>query len=162
MNFQVDKKGFYGNFGGAYIPEMLYPNVEELRSSYIDIIGDADIRYSSRTRLNTDVFRHGQALRRAAHRLVEKLPKNLKNDPDAVALRAQCCNAAVTIVHLIHRRKNYFTQSKDFEFSRTSIEDHWQSGLADVHQTLHHQDWKMRKKPTVDVTVFDLAGDTAK
>jgi len=41
MNFQVDKKGFYGNFGGAYIPEMLYPNVEELRSSYIDIIGDA-------------------------------------------------------------------------------------------------------------------------
>ncbi len=123
---------------------------------------DKDIRYSSRTRLNTDVFRHGQALRRAAHRLVEKLPKNLKNDPDAVALRAQCCNAAVTIVHLIHRRKNYFTQSKDFEFSRTSIEDHWQSGLADVHQTLHHQDWKMRKKPTVDVTVFDLAGDTAK
>ena len=123
---------------------------------------DKDIRYSSRTRLNTDVFRHSQALRRAAHRLVEKLPKELKNDPDARALHALCCNAAVTIVHLIHRRKNHFTQSKDFEFSRTSIEDHWQSGLADVHQTLNHKDWKTRKKPTADVIVFDLAGDVVK
>jgi len=69
-----------------------------------------------------------------------------------------CCDAAVTIVHLIHRRKNYFTQSKDFEFSRTSIEDHWQSGVADVQQTFDHKDWKTRKKPTADVTVFDLAG----
>jgi len=120
---------------------------------------DKDIRYSSRTRLNTDIFRQSQALRRAAHRLVDKLPKELKNDPDARALHAQCCNAAVTIVHLIHRRKNYFTQSKDFEFSRTSIEDHWQSGLADVQQTFDHKDWKTRKKPTADVTVFDLAGE---
>lgn len=38
MNYQVDKKGFYGNFGGAYIPEMLVPNVEELRNRYLDII----------------------------------------------------------------------------------------------------------------------------
>lgn len=37
-NYQVDKKGFYGNFGGAYIPEMLVPNVEELRNRYLDII----------------------------------------------------------------------------------------------------------------------------
>ncbi len=118
---------------------------------------DKDIRYSSRTRLNTDVFRHSQALRSAAHRLVEKLPKELKKDPDAQALHALCCDAAVTIVHLIHRRKNYFTQSKDFEFSRTSIEDHWQSGMVDVQQTFDHKDWKTRKKPTADVTVFDLA-----
>jgi tryptophan synthase beta chain len=37
MIYQVDEKGFYGDFGGAYIPEMLYPNVEELRKSYIEI-----------------------------------------------------------------------------------------------------------------------------
>ena len=34
MKYQVDEKGFYGDFGGAYIPEMLYPNVEELRQNY--------------------------------------------------------------------------------------------------------------------------------
>ena len=35
---QVDEKGFYGNFGGAYIPEMLYPNVEELRENWESIV----------------------------------------------------------------------------------------------------------------------------
>jgi tryptophan synthase beta chain len=38
MNFQVDERGYYGQFGGAYIPEMLYPNVEELREKYLSII----------------------------------------------------------------------------------------------------------------------------
>ncbi|KGE15205.1 tryptophan synthase subunit beta [Sphingobacterium deserti] len=36
--YQVDKKGYYGPFGGAYIPEMLYPNVEELQSKYLEIM----------------------------------------------------------------------------------------------------------------------------
>ncbi|MEN9443342.1 MAG: hypothetical protein RIS47_232 [Bacteroidota bacterium] len=39
-NFQADSKGFYGRFGGAYIPELLHPNVEELRSKYLDIIAE--------------------------------------------------------------------------------------------------------------------------
>lgn len=38
MGNQVDENGFYGSFGGAYIPEMLYPNVEELKAKYLDII----------------------------------------------------------------------------------------------------------------------------
>jgi tryptophan synthase beta chain len=40
QSFQVDERGYYGDFGGAFIPEMLYPNVEELRSRYLDIIAD--------------------------------------------------------------------------------------------------------------------------
>jgi tryptophan synthase beta chain len=38
MTYQADEKGYYGEFGGAYIPEMLYPNVEELRQKYIQIM----------------------------------------------------------------------------------------------------------------------------
>ena len=34
-----DKHGYYGEFGGAFIPEMLYPNVEELRQNYLKIMG---------------------------------------------------------------------------------------------------------------------------
>jgi tryptophan synthase beta chain len=44
MNYQVDKKGFYGNFGGAYIPEMLVPNVEELRNRYLGIIHEEEFQ----------------------------------------------------------------------------------------------------------------------
>lgn len=40
MSYQVDARGYYGKFGGAYIPEMLYPNVEELRTHYLEIIQD--------------------------------------------------------------------------------------------------------------------------
>ena len=36
--FTVDSHGYYGKFGGAYIPEMLYPNIEELRENYLSII----------------------------------------------------------------------------------------------------------------------------
>lgn len=39
-NYYVDERGYYGEFGGAYIPEMLYPNVEELRQHYLQIIND--------------------------------------------------------------------------------------------------------------------------
>lgn len=38
MKYQPDERGFYGNFGGAYIPEMLIPNVEELKSVYLEVI----------------------------------------------------------------------------------------------------------------------------
>lgn len=41
MSYQVDSRGYYGKFGGAYIPEMLYPNVEELRTHYLDIMQEA-------------------------------------------------------------------------------------------------------------------------
>ncbi|MBL3658683.1 tryptophan synthase subunit beta [Fulvivirga sediminis] len=41
MRYSVDENGYYGQFGGAYIPEMLYPNVEELRDNYLSIIGDS-------------------------------------------------------------------------------------------------------------------------
>jgi tryptophan synthase beta chain len=38
MNYQVNEKGYYGNYGGAFIPEMLYPNIEELRENYLQLI----------------------------------------------------------------------------------------------------------------------------
>ena len=44
MNYHVNEKGYYGNFGGAYIPEMLYPNVEELRSNYLKIMDQPDFK----------------------------------------------------------------------------------------------------------------------
>lgn len=42
--YNVNEEGYYGKFGGAYIPEMLYPNVEELRTKYLDIINSDDFK----------------------------------------------------------------------------------------------------------------------
>ena len=40
MSYNVNEKGYYGDFGGAFIPEMLYPNVEELRQNYLIITAE--------------------------------------------------------------------------------------------------------------------------
>jgi len=40
MKYNVDENGFYGQFGGAFIPEMLYPNVEELKENYLKIMAE--------------------------------------------------------------------------------------------------------------------------
>jgi tryptophan synthase beta chain len=44
MNYNVDEKGYYGDFGGAFIPEMLYPNVAELRENYLKISSEPDFK----------------------------------------------------------------------------------------------------------------------
>lgn len=44
MSYQVNQKGFYGEFGGAYIPEMMHPNIEELKNNYLQIINSYNFR----------------------------------------------------------------------------------------------------------------------
>jgi len=44
MNYNVDEQGYYGEFGGAYIPEMMYPNVRELEANYLEILNDKEFR----------------------------------------------------------------------------------------------------------------------
>ena len=42
MSYHADEKGYYGEFGGSYVPEMLYPNMEELQQNYLAIMADPD------------------------------------------------------------------------------------------------------------------------
>ncbi|MBV5334565.1 MAG: tryptophan synthase subunit beta, partial [Sulfuricurvum sp.] len=44
MSYNVNEKGYYGEFGGAYIPEMLYPNVEELRQKYLKVTAEPEFQ----------------------------------------------------------------------------------------------------------------------
>ncbi|WP_262732018.1 tryptophan synthase subunit beta [Gaetbulibacter sp. NE] len=44
MSYNVNEKGYYGEFGGAFIPEMLYPNVEELRQNYLKVMNEPDFK----------------------------------------------------------------------------------------------------------------------
>ena len=117
---------------------------------------EKEIRYSSRTRLNTDIFREMQTIRRAIRHLRGKVPPELCDNPDWQFLDSVSCDAAVTIVLLIHRRAAYWTQSNDYEFSRYSMEEHWLSGRADVERSLNDPAWKNRTRPEEGVQVLDL------
>lgn len=118
---------------------------------------EKDIRYSSRTRLNTDMQKRIEALEAAAARLADKLPEDLRDDPDVALLRANSCNSPVTILHLINRGEDYETQSKDYEFSRMTMEGHWQAGMHDVRRSFASPRWKKRHPHARGIATLDLA-----
>jgi NTE family protein len=82
------------------------------------------------------------------------LPNDVKQRPEIQQLRAHGEDHSVSIVHLIYRRKNYEYHSKDWEFSRSSMCEHWQAGVNDTCRTLRYQSWS--KVPAEGVQVFDL------
>jgi NTE family protein len=120
---------------------------------------EKDIRFSSRTRKNTDQFRQEQRLRRAAHRLLRMVPdQNLLNsDPEMALLRQEADETVHNIVHLIYRAKRYEGSSKDYEFSRGTMEEHWSAGYEDTLRTLRHPDILKRPDTPDGVATFDVA-----
>jgi NTE family protein len=120
---------------------------------------EKEIRYSSRTRAGTDQFKHIQRVRRAAAGLLEKLPENLINTPEAKLLSTAADRKVYNIVHLIYRAKNYEGHSKDYEYSRLSMKDHWRAGYHDARRTLRHPDVLQRPDNHEGVFTFDLATD---
>jgi NTE family protein len=120
---------------------------------------DKEIRYSSRTRAGTDQFKYIQRLRHAAADLLDKLPDDLRNTPEAKLLGTAAHRKVYNIVHLIYRAKNYEGHSKDYEFSQLSMEEHWRAGYHDARRTLRHTEVLKRPESHEGVFTFDLAAD---
>jgi len=120
---------------------------------------EKDIRFSSRTRMNTDKNRQIHNARKALRELIGKLPDYLKNDPSVEILRDAARESTVTVVHLIYRSKNYESSSKDYDFSRIGMVEHWGSGVRDVHLSMRHEDWLERPQSGETMMTYDLTGD---
>ena len=132
----------------------------DLPGNLIDIeLRQKEIRFSSRTRAATDSFRHMQSLRRALARLVEFVPADVLAgaDEDMKRLLGEADDKVYNVVHLIYRAKRYEGTSKDYEFSRRTMEEHWKSGYEDAVQTLRHPEILLRPTSSDGVSTFDLA-----
>jgi len=118
-----------------------------------------EIQYSSRTRAATDSFRYAQRMRNTIATLLDNLTEEQKRSPEATTLRALADRKVYNIVHLINRARNYENQSKDYEFSRSSMEAHWRAGYNDTVRTLRHP--SVLEPPTnyEGVSTFDLELD---
>jgi len=97
-----------------------------------------DILYSSRTRAATDQYKNLQKLRIALANLMQRLPEELKQSEDARLLEREADNKVCNIVHLIYRARSYEGIAKDFEFSRRTMEEHWQTGYDSAVRSLAH------------------------
>ena len=108
---------------------------------------EKEIRFSSRTRLNTNEAARNERHDKALKRLLDRLPPEFADDGDVRILRKQEDRGAVTAVHLIYARKPYETHSMDNEFSRLTMEEHWKAGYDDVRKTFASRQWLNRVIP---------------
>src|SRR4051812_4589922 len=121
---------------------------------------EKDIRFSSRTRMNTDMNRQIHNSRMAVRDLIGKLPDYLKNDPSVEYLREAAKENTVTVVHLIYRSKNHESSSKDYGFSHVGVVEHWGAGVRDVHESMRHKDWLERPQSGETMVTYDLTRDS--
>ena len=89
----------------------------------------------------------------------EKLPDNLRKTPDAQLLSTAADRKVYNVIQLIYRAKDYEGHSKDYEFSRLSMEEHWRAGYHDARRTLRHPDVLKRPENHEGFFTFDLAVD---
>lgn len=108
-------------------------------------LADADvrakeIRFASRTRVATDLYKYTQKLRIAFATLLERLPHELRGLPEVALLAAEANKKVCNIVQLIYRAKKYEGSAMDYEFSRRTMEEHWLAGYRDAVDSLNHRE----------------------
>jgi NTE family protein len=118
-----------------------------------------EIQYSSRTRASTDQFKSLHRLQRELAALLNRLPEDLRKHEDVRLLRTAASDNVHNLVHLIYRARDYEGHSKDYEFSRLSMQDHWRAGYHDALRTLRHPEVLARPTTADGVSTFDLEQD---
>jgi NTE family protein len=117
---------------------------------------EKDIRYSSRTRLTTDMLREKHDVRHAINELHKLLPPDIANTEQAKRLYEYGCVTEMDIVQVIYRPIEPQGALKDFQFGRSTMEARWQQGLTDARTTLHASPWLAAMPKELGVRVFDV------
>ncbi len=115
-----------------------------------------DITYSSRTRYTTDVFRRVQELRSNLYEALLRIPEQLRSEEDQCLIEEYNRSGPVNICHLIYQEKTYEREFKDYEFSSTSMRDHWQTGYEDTIKTLRQRKWLTKPEEHIGIVVHDI------
>src|SRR6478672_534577 len=118
-----------------------------------------EIQFSSRTRASTAQFKNVHRVQRALAALLRRLPADLEENDDLKILKSVASDKVYNIIHLIYRARNYEGHSKDYEFSRLSMQDHWRAGYHDAVRTLRHPEVLARPTSLDGVFTFDLERD---
>ena len=118
-----------------------------------------EVVYSSRTRENTDRFVMSQRIRHSLAALLPLLPAEACQRPEYKVLEELADHKVYDIVHLIYRARQYEGDSKDYEFSRLSMEEHWQAGYQATIRTLRHPRALARPANHEGFATFDIDSD---
>ena len=129
----------------------------ELPRQMADVLArQKDITYSSRTRQNTDTYARVHALKMKLLGALQRVPADKLNPHEKKLIEEYSKSGEVNIVHLIYQHKEYEGHAKDYEFSGTSMREHWESGYEDTTRTLRHPEWLKRSSIRHGVSIHDL------
>jgi len=140
----------------------LFKAIGKLPSNLDEVLErQKDIQYASKQRFNVERVREMSAMRATLKRLLERLPAALKNDADARKLAAACDDRRWLIARLTNARLEHSSQTKDYEFSRATVDEHWAAGLDDVRRMAAEGDWSRAQDLGVGLQLYDAAEDKA-
>ncbi len=116
-----------------------------------------DIQYSSRTRLNTDAYRVQYDLNARLRQVLNKLSPAQRREPAMLEIAAGLSGARMHIAQLIYRPTKYELDSKDYEFSRMTMLEHWRHGRDDTAAGLAGAcGWRQPMPPGQGLATYDL------
>lgn len=133
----------------------------ELPRSMTEVSGrQKDIQYSSRTRMTTDVYKRLLGWKKQTYRLLKNTPdENLT--PDDRKMRDELAKLPeITILQMIYQQKHYEGDAKDYEFSGTSMREHWKSGYEDTKRTLNNRRFLEMPPEGTGIVTHDIHRDT--
>lgn len=101
-----------------------------------------DIQYSSRTKLVTHFMSEQQKNKKLLKEILKHIPSEIK-EKDSWCRRAlkQAEDVRTNVIQLIYQNKNFEGHYKDYEFSTSTLLEHWSSGLTDIRQTMQNENW---------------------
>jgi NTE family protein len=100
-----------------------------------------EIGYSSRTRFVVDSFKREFALKNRLRRLLDRMPPDLLTAEDRAEREQLRALPQLSLLELIYEHTAYEDESRDYEFSRRSMNDHWTRGYEQTRRTLARRDW---------------------
>ena len=115
-----------------------------------------DITYASRSDRHIDHYRNLHHLRRIISELHQRLPPAAQADSHVREMASWGCTTTMSIVHMIYHSVASETHSKDYEFSRASVRDHWAAGLRDARRAFSEQRWLVRAPHDLGVEVEEI------
>ena len=123
-----------------------------------------DIQYSSRTRLAVDMHTQRHAMRLRLRALLDRMPEAALTADDRALRRELADMPEVAILLLIYQQSAWEGEVKDYEFSASSMREHWAAGRRDTERTLARKDWLAMSKSDAGIVVRDIhraEGDVA-
>lgn len=121
----------------------LWPARGDVPTDIVEVaIRQKDIQYSSRTRMITEYMENTQKYRRMLQELMALVPEPQRDNFWYKRAAKTADDRRFNVIHLIYQDKGqHHAHYMDYQFSALAMKSHWQTGLADINNTLSHPDW---------------------